>query len=957
MNVFELFAKLSLDSSAFESGLSAAQRAGASLGSGLMNAARIGLRAVEATTVAVGVMGASSVKAGAEFDESMSQVAATMGKTMDEMQNEVGEVDLAWGHFSGNLREYAQEMGRNTAFSATQAAEALNYMALAGYDAQTSMNMLPNVLNLAAAGAMDLGTASDMVTDAQTALGLSLAETNEMVDQMAKVSSTTNTSVSQLGEAMLTIGGTAQFMSGGTEELTQVLGLLADNGIKGSEAGTHLRNMLLKLSSPTSDAAELLGQFSDILGHDLVFDKATGEMRAFEDIFQDLNTVMADFTDEERIQAFSELFNTRDVAAATALLGTSAERWEEVALAIDNAQGSAAQMAKTQLDNLAGDITLFKSALEGAKIAISDKLTPSLRDLVKFGTDGLSRLTDAFTKDGLNGAMKVFGELLSEGLDMVVKMLPEFVDGGVQLLEALGKGIIDNLPTLTAVATEIISRLGTALSQNLPGMIQAGSDILSGLLNAIIDNLDTITPLITDFIVGFAQIMTDNADKMIEVAIAIASAIGEGLIKAAPIIAARAPEIIDALTNAIAENPAALIALGPTIIGFITKGIRIASPLIKGASKLISTHLGSGLTTTLPNVLSKFGTALSSGLSSAVSFATADMGATFAAGGTTALATAAAAVIGSIISFFAGAEIGKKLGGLIFPDDEDMYDAYSGIVGTLTMLKDLFFAVIDYVKFEWEDFIDGVKTDATNAWTVISTVYGAIGDWFEEKFNDAKERVSKIWDAITLPFELAWEAIKLIYAVVADIFEGNFQDAYDRVTGVWDAISDFFEGVWTDIKNAFHLDEVYQWGKDLVNNFSKGIKDNIGTVVSAVTGVSSTVSDYLHFSEPEKGPLADFHTFAPDMIDLFTSGLEAGKPKLESALDDVLSLPTVDANANVDYNSSVASAGIGVGGTDIAAMIADALAGVVVEVNIGTERLDDMISTSIQRTAYRSGGR
>lgn len=163
--------------------------------------------------------GKESIAAGMNFDSSMSQVAATMGKTTAEVQD---------------LREYAQKMGAETAFfSATESAQALNYMALAGYDAEKSMSMLPNVLNLAASGGMQLATASDMVTDAQSALGLSMDETTELVDKMAKTASSSNTSVSQLGEAMLTIGGSAKKLAGGTTELTTILGILADNGMKG----------------------------------------------------------------------------------------------------------------------------------------------------------------------------------------------------------------------------------------------------------------------------------------------------------------------------------------------------------------------------------------------------------------------------------------------------------------------------------------------------------------------------------------------------------------------------------------------------------------------------------------------------------------------------------------------------------------------------------------------------
>ena len=239
-------------------------------------------KALKAATGALVALGTYSIKVGSDFESAMSQVGATMGMTVEEIQNGSKEFEA--------LRKAAIDMGSTTAFTCSEAAEALNYMALAGYDAETSINMLPNVLSLAAAGSIDLAYASDMITDSQTALGLTLEETKVLVDQMAKAASKSNTSVEQLGEAILTVGGTAQYMAGGTEELNTVLGLLADNGIKGSEAGTHLRNMILKLASPTDDAAALIKN----LGVE-IFD-AEGHMRSFADIFPDLNAAMADFT-------------------------------------------------------------------------------------------------------------------------------------------------------------------------------------------------------------------------------------------------------------------------------------------------------------------------------------------------------------------------------------------------------------------------------------------------------------------------------------------------------------------------------------------------------------------------------------------------------------------------------------------------------------------------------------
>ena len=178
-DIFDLAAKISLDSTALEEGL---QKTQGSLSAGAVAMGNLASNAISTALSKTVDFAKSSIKAGADFDSAMAQVAATSGVTMDELNSNVVTV----GNFTGSLRDFAQQEGATTAFSATQAAEALNYMALAGYDAKKSVKMLPNVLNLAAAGGMDLAAASDMVTDAQSALGLSLDQTNVMVDQMAK---------------------------------------------------------------------------------------------------------------------------------------------------------------------------------------------------------------------------------------------------------------------------------------------------------------------------------------------------------------------------------------------------------------------------------------------------------------------------------------------------------------------------------------------------------------------------------------------------------------------------------------------------------------------------------------------------------------------------------------------------------------------------------------------------
>lgn len=551
MDVFDLLARLTLDTSDYEDGLddarTTADKGGAKIGKALGTAAKVGGAALAAATGAAVAFGKSSVEAGMTFDTSMSQVAATMGDNADKMVQYNGEsmksIDA--------LREFAQEMGRTTAFSASESADALNYMALAGYDAQTSMQMLPNVLNLAAAGGIDLARASDMITDAQSALGLSVEETTVMVDQMAKASSTTNTSVEQLGDAMLTIGATARGVKGGTEELSTVLGILADNGIKGAEGGTHLRNAILSLQTPTKDGTEALAKLG--MSYADMYDEA-GNMRSLPEIFLQLQGAMEGMTQQSKDSIISGIFNKTDLAAINALVGTDAERWNEVTSAIEGSKGAADKMAATQLDNLSGDITLFKSALEGAQIAISDQLTPSLRGFVTFGTESLSTLTEAFQQDGLGGAIDALGGIIDEGLGMLIDALPDVIDAGLGLLEGIITGIVNNLPKLADAAIEIIFKLSDGIIDALPELIPALIEIVLKIVEKLTD--------------------PDAVSKLVGASFEILAALGVGLIDAIPTLIEEVPKIIKNLVDSIISYGPDLIEGGKELMGKLGQGFK-----------------------------------------------------------------------------------------------------------------------------------------------------------------------------------------------------------------------------------------------------------------------------------------------------------------------------------------------------------------------------------------------
>jgi len=482
LNVFDLFAKISLDTSEYTAGLTTA-------GSTLGGFATKFTNTLADLSKKFFAFGSDCVKVGADFDKAMSQVAATLGKTTDEVTD---------------LRDFAREMGSTTAFTAEQAAEALNYMALAGYSAEQSMEMLPTVLNLASAGNMDLAKASDMVTDAQTALGLSFEDTKTLVDQMAKTASSSNTSVAQLGEAILTMGANAKGMKGGTLELVTLLGELADNGIKGSEAGTKLRNMLSALPGKSDEAQLALDELGVAL-----YD-AEGNMRNLNDVLLDFDKATKNMTQEKRDSYIRTIFNARDLAAAKSLIDSAATSYSSLTEKIKDSNGAAERMAKTQLDNLAGDVTIFQSALSDLKISVSDLVTPKLRNAVRFATQSigdLQRYTTAFRENGFSGIAdtfrKDFEKLKADAPDLIgnfLKEIPkkagEIKSAGISILDTLLSPLKENSKEIGESAVSLITNLGNSLTdtESFSSLVKTGDEIFGGLIDGMLspESLDQL---------------------------------------------------------------------------------------------------------------------------------------------------------------------------------------------------------------------------------------------------------------------------------------------------------------------------------------------------------------------------------------------------------------------------------------------------------------------------------
>lgn len=483
-----------------------------------------------AAAAGLGALAVASANAGMSFETAMSQVAATMGTTVDKIPE---------------LTAVAKEMGSTTKFTATEAAEALNYLALAGYDSATSVEVLPTVLNLASAGAMDLASASDMVTDALSALGKDSSYAETMVDQMAKTASKSNTSVSQLGEALLTLGATGKTVSGGTVELNTALGILANNGIKGAEGGTHLRNVLLSLQAPTDDARAAL----ESLGVS-VFDSA-GDMRGLNDILGDLNSAMSSMTTEEKQNIISTIFNKTDIAAVNALLANTGTTWENLAAAIEDSAGAATAMAETQLDNLEGRITIMKSALDGLKLSFYDTFSGTAKGAIETVTDYINRLTSALDSSGFEGFIEEVGSIFGE---VAIK-------------------IAEAAPAAVSMATSLVSSLLSSFSEQVPQFLSAGEELILSLINGFTTVFPQIVSVAVQIVTGLVEALSSNSEQLITAATDMFNAYLDGLNSVIPTIAEAAPEIISQLLTALATEVPRLLETSVSIINTLIQGI------------------------------------------------------------------------------------------------------------------------------------------------------------------------------------------------------------------------------------------------------------------------------------------------------------------------------------------------------------------------------------------------
>jgi TP901 family phage tail tape measure protein len=583
----------------------------------------------------------TSIDSGMSFDSAMSQVAATMGTTVDKI---------------GNVKSKAEEMGRTTKYTATEAAEGMNILAQAGLSADEQISGIGTVLNLASAGAMSLEESASYTAGAVKGFGDSMSNASYYADLMAKGATLANTDVRGLGEAFSGSAATAKNYGQAADNVTLSLLRLAEQNVTGSEASTALNRAMADLYTPTDNASKALDQ----LGVSAY--KSNGEAKDFNDLVDELNGSLQGMTAEQKNNALATIFTTQGLQAFNKMTASSDATVQKFWKGIQDSSGSAAQQAATQLDNLKGDITLLSSATEGLELGFYNTFSGTIRGAIKGVTSEVSGLAEAMESGGISGALsklaqdainfsgqlpgltKIGGDLINGLISSVTQNsgsittavgqllnnlastistgLNVFTSVGVNLLTTIASGLTQGIPTFLGQALPMLTQFTESLRSNAGTLINAGLTLLQNLAQGLINSIPVLIAYVPTIITNLAGIINDNAPKILATGITIITNLAMGLVRAIPLLIANLPKIITAIVSVFTAFN--WLSLGKNIVTGIIKGIKNLPSLLKAAAKSAvngfkGAFKGNGILSAVKGAFTKIPSAVKSIFTKAVS--------------------------------------------------------------------------------------------------------------------------------------------------------------------------------------------------------------------------------------------------------------------------------------------------------------------------------------------------
>lgn len=805
----------SIDTSSFQSGLN-------KISDLAKGAIKTTTAVISGAATGITGLGAAAIKVGASFEKSMSNVAAISGATGDELKN---------------LTDKAKEMGAKTKFSASESADAFSYMAMAGWKTTDMLNGIEGIMNLAAASGEDLATTSDIVTDALTAFKLTAADSGHFADVLATASSNANTNVSLMGETFKYVAPVAGALGFSAEDCAVAIGLMANSGIKASQAGTSLRSIITRMAKPTTEVQSAM----DALGLSLT--KSDGSMKSLNEIMLDMREGFANLTQDQQAQMAASLGGQEAMSGLLAIVNASDDDFNKLTESIANCDGATAEMADTMSDNLPEQITILKSGLEGLGISLYEEMQAPLKDVVKEAQTMIQELQDAFNNGGLDSLVVKAGEVMAQIVTEVAQSAPRlievaenlvssFINGivayknefasagatmaselvcaimdvtgdmwsaGIELFAEFLQGLTEHSEEIGQSFSKMISRTGGAVQENLPLIIQTAKDFIAGFCQGLSEEFPGVSALLDGFFDGFLKSIKENTEKILDII----------------------SKLFEVLDN---QDPAALESIGEAI-GTI-------------ASAIVTLKVAKSVTQSVKELFSVLGTFKG-------------------------IASETCGVIGKIVEGFnlwrGGAGTLIEVLKLEFPQIAAVFSSIAGAVSK----------VIGFIT-EFGASIAGIGSIIAGAVLAVTNFV----DMFVNGFNAIKEVLMLVGIALAAVGAVILGVPALVAAVVAGIVAA-VATAVVLIKEHWDQIVEFFKSIPDKLSELGSA--IAEWGSGVLDSIGEFIDSVIewfselpGKIIEAI---SSLTESFVEWGASMLETASEVTTQIIDSIVQFFSGL------------------------------------------------------------------------------------
>ena len=571
----EVVIDTSLDPSGFEKGLS---KLGHLASSGL----KVTTAAIGAVSTALTTMTGAVIKMGSEYEAQLSRVQAISGATAVEMEA---------------LDKLAMQLGKDTAFSATESAAGMENLASAGFTVNEIMSAMPGLLDLAAVSGGDVAAASEVAASTIRAFGMEASNAGHVANVFARAAADTTAEVQDMGEAMKYVAPVASAMGLSLEETAAAIGIMSDAGVQGSQAGTALRGALSRLANATKPMKETM----DALG--ISFYDSQGNMLSLSEQVTVLRDALSGLTQEQRDEALVTLYGQEALTGMLALIEAGPEKLDTLTDSLINSSGAAEEMADIMLDNLNGAIENLSGSLETLGLSVYKSFQEPLKEAVNEANGLIAELQEAFNTGGFDSLVYSIGDVMASVVAKIVEYSPQIIDAATNVITSFLTGIQNAVPSLAPAAVEIGASIVNGVLTIIPTFLTVGIEMITALINGITEAAPTLLETFATAIEGLVISLSEQLPLLMQAGVNLLQAICNGIVQNFPLILDAAFQAISYLAAALVSNIPQLLAAAVSIVENIVTFIVTNLQLIAQAAISIIAQLAQALISNIPTIM------------------------------------------------------------------------------------------------------------------------------------------------------------------------------------------------------------------------------------------------------------------------------------------------------------------------------------------------------------------